>query len=632
MHAIAPNSPRSDLAEWIQTVLLGANLTWTTLCLGGYRPETMLVTGVLTAVTLAFNLAALGLRRSPPGLVDRTGAWFLPFLAYAALNVMAVTPVPWLGWLDWILWANLLATFWIVRTGIRSPLSRLVLFALVVALGVGAVGLAAYQRFVRPEWLMLGRQQAEQFIGRSSGPFGIPNSLGAFLILLLPALSALALRRAATATARVGWGWMSAVLGFGVLLSLSRGAWLALAAAVAVWPFIVPGWRWRRRVGLALLVLVALAGTGSVVFQTSAPARERLTRLVHDAGELSRPILWRGAWALVREQPLVGTGAGSFNVAFERHRPAGFVDEPQWAHNDYLNTLSDYGLIGFSLLLAPAGWLVWCGRSAPPGAPRGGRQAVIESPAVRRALGIGLLAFALHLVIEFHLKLPALGMTFAVMAALSLGRGGERRRPERTNPSNEGRRWAWVAGALFVLVMMVPLTRFMRAETLRYAARESVDREIRRPAGDRPVLLAHAERELRRAVELWAQHAGAWSDLARVVEFQAYLMPERRGDLAPAAEDAARRALALSADVSEFWIRLGVALDLRGQSAAAAAAYERSLALAPRSSAGWYYYAFHLSQDTERREAALRAIATCLSLDPGNAAAEALRATLVPRP
>ena len=37
---------------------------------------------------------------------------------------------------------------------------------------------------------MLGRTQADQYIGRSSGPFGIPNSLGVFMALLIPPVGA----------------------------------------------------------------------------------------------------------------------------------------------------------------------------------------------------------------------------------------------------------------------------------------------------------------------------------------------------------------------------------------------------------------------------------------------------------
>ena len=39
---------------------------------------------------------------------------------------------------------------------------------------------------------------------------------------------------------------------------------------------------------------------------------------------------------------VTGGGAGSYNVLLERFRPENFPDDAQWAHNDYLNTLSDF--------------------------------------------------------------------------------------------------------------------------------------------------------------------------------------------------------------------------------------------------------------------------------------------------
>jgi hypothetical protein len=60
--------------EWAQTALLAANLVWTTLCLGGYRPETMAVTLALTGLLLAVHCAAravdnraVGAEIVPPG-------------------------------------------------------------------------------------------------------------------------------------------------------------------------------------------------------------------------------------------------------------------------------------------------------------------------------------------------------------------------------------------------------------------------------------------------------------------------------------------------------------------------------------------------------------------------------------
>jgi cytochrome c-type biogenesis protein CcmH/NrfG len=103
---------------------------------------------------------------------------------------------------------------------------------------------------------------------------------------------------------------------------------------------------------------------------------------------------------------------------------------------------------------------------------------------------------------------------------------------------------------------------------------------------------------------------------------------DQLGALAPPAIAAARRATELAPVVAEFWIRLGVALNMDGRRTEAEPAFVRALRLAPRSSSAWYYYAHHLAVDTQQREAALRAIATCLLFDPGNAGAEALRVKL----
>ena len=65
----------------------------------------------------------------------------------------------------------------------RSRAQTWLLVGTLILLGVVGSGMAAYQRFVDPKWIMLGRTQAEQFWQRSAGMFGIPNSLAALLEL-----------------------------------------------------------------------------------------------------------------------------------------------------------------------------------------------------------------------------------------------------------------------------------------------------------------------------------------------------------------------------------------------------------------------------------------------------------------
>lgn len=84
---------RARFVEGLLVALLGGNLIWTTICLGGYRPETMLITSLLTAAALVVH----GLGAAWTG--GRGSHWvgwaFLPFLGYAAWNVLTVTPVCW---------------------------------------------------------------------------------------------------------------------------------------------------------------------------------------------------------------------------------------------------------------------------------------------------------------------------------------------------------------------------------------------------------------------------------------------------------------------------------------------------------------------------------------------------------
>src|SRR5688500_5174494 len=175
-----------------------------------------------------------------------------------------------------------------------------------------------------------------------------------------------------------------------------------------------------RRVLIALVALAAMVSAGTVLQQASPNVRERFSRLVRDSGELSRPILWRAAGKIFRAHPMTGSGAGSYNVLFETHRPARFLDEPKWAHNEYLNTLSDYGLIGIILLSAAVMVVVRQTKSE-----RRPEKAVPSASGVisrREGLAFGVLAFALQLFVDFHLKIPALAMAFAVVSALAFGR------------------------------------------------------------------------------------------------------------------------------------------------------------------------------------------------------------------
>lgn len=602
------------------TAVLAANLAWTTLCLGGARPDTWLVTSALNALLfLIFFLS----RAAAPGARLHAAGWLLaPFLIYAAANAAWVTPVPWLGWWDWLAWAQMLGVFWVVLNAVRARATRATLLGMLITLAVTAVVLACYQRFVQPDWLMLGRVQAAQFWGRSSGPFGLPNSLAGLLILLLPVTGVLACRRGASAAQRVGWGYLTLVVLFGLGLTISRGGWLALAAVLVAWPLLAGrgplGRKAVRAVGAALAIGAALAA----LWFTVPGVRERLQAFRAESGERTRPEMWRGAWRIFCDHPVFGSGAGSYNIVFERYRPPHYQQEPVTAHNEYLHTLSDYGAVGFLLFFGAVGVIAWRCR----GPKAADRDDWLDGPALTGGLAAGLMAVALHSLVEFHFKIPALALIIAVVAALLV----QRRWPAAAISAGRGERLGYAAAGLAVVLAVFWAGPLIRGEEERFRARLKIDELSTKniPVEKWSAVLLPARAGLRRAVTQSPGNGAAWCDLAYATALSGHIEVNRIPELGRGAEVAAARALACSEAVPEFWVRHAVGLDMQGRWAEADTSFAEALQRGPNRVGTWYNYAFHLSIGGHHPKEAWQAVETCLRLDPGNREAQALRQQL----
>jgi len=632
--------------EWVRVAALAALLAWTTASLGGYLAGTRGVAAMLTAGLLAIHLLAPG----PSGRTHPGGWLWIPFLLYAAVNVAWVTPVGWLGWMDWWEWVQTAAIYWVVLNGVRSGGPRRGLLWCLAAIGTGASFLACYQHWFRPDWLMLHRTQLPQFIGRSGGPFGIPNSLAALMMLLMPSMAAIAFARARLSSARGGPGEgvtrsgfsvpgaggrregpprprvaqriaaaaVLVVLAVGFVFAFSRGAWIAFAGALALQPLFARGRSVGRRLLHAAALVALIAGAGVALYSTVPLMKERFDLLVRQAGEKTRPVMWRGAWEIFKEHPWFGGGAGAYDILFEAHRPEGYRDEPVWAHNDYLNTLADYGGAGFALLAAASVvTIVRCRAGA-------GRSA---------ALGIGILAFALQLLMDFHLKIPALAMAFAALSGLWVG-GAWPLAPDPSDTSPASRRFAGpfqaaVALAAIALVGGWIFPRF-QAEHVRWAAREKIDRmAVLGTTGDAERrVLAVVRPQFSMAVARDPSNGQAWSDSAYADSLWALVEPSLTGELGRQVAAEADRAIALCAVNPEFWVRKGTGLDMQARWADGGDCFARALELGPARAGMWYYEAYHLSLDPAEKDSALAALSFCLRLDPGFGAAQSLRQRL----
>lgn len=593
--------------EWLLAGLLAVVLAGTLLANGGYGARFEFLTALGTVVVLVVFAALRFFDRASARAPHPAGWLALPFTAYAAIHVAWLTPTPWLGQRDLSLWIQMAVVFWVVLNGLpsRSP-RRLVFLTLVVVALVGVVA-GCYQVFVNPGWRLAGAARAGEQTGRATGTFALANSFAGLLLLLLPAVAARVFRPA-TATSRVWWMWVGLVLLVGLVLTLSRGGWLALAIALAISPLLAARLSWRRRALTALAIVAVLLVASWMVGRWVPAARERVAQLVSDGGERTRPFMWAGAWRLWLDAPIAGNGAGSYNLLFERHRTEGFRDEPLWAHNEYLNLLADYGLIG-ALLAGGAVLMVLAGC----------RRAVEASefrvwPAA--GIGLGLLAFALQMAFEFHLKIPGLALTAAALAGLGVARVWPLLESE-SSPS--ARRWPWLfVGCLALAAWFLGERPRAAAEARRVPARAALDGLASRPTGDPDYarVLPKARDDLAAATRLHPGNAGVWADLSYALALTAFVSPERTVDLGREAESAADAAIRLCPLAGEFWARRGEARDLQGLWAEAGGDFARAVELSPMDPVMWYRYGAHLARRPASREAAEAALRFCLRLDP----------------
>ena len=262
----------------------------------------------------------------------------------------------------------------------------------------------------------------EQYKGRGSGTFINPNHFAGFLGMLLPLCLASVLTGRISQPMRILLGYSALLLAGGVAVSMSRGGWistsLALAAIVAVL-----GWRKQfrlRGILLTCIVLGVIAG-----FLLLSPFAQGRLRNINKPGTMehvgSRTELWGAAAAVWKEEKLLGVGPGHFDHHFPKYRPERLQSRPVRVHNDYLNTLVDWGLIGILLAGLILGtmvhgiiksWKYSQRTSSDLSAKTSNRAAFVLGSTV------GLGSIALHSFVDFNLHIPSNAMLAATLTGL----------------------------------------------------------------------------------------------------------------------------------------------------------------------------------------------------------------------
>lgn len=371
-------------------------------------PDTVLLACVLGLLGALYwrglLLGSRGLR--PAALRAYRGPYFWPALLLLAAGTAAMVLSPperrtevQVGFRAYSLLVEPLAVYALVLLSVRD---RGRLWLLIDVLFAGAVLVSGYG-VIEAVAVALNRSAEVGGYFRADSVFNHPNTLALYLSRMLPLFGGLAVlmpgrgRRAAYAAG-------AAVMGVAMLLSGSRGGWIAVAAAVV--PVAVLG-RSRRWIlpaaGMAAGGVVLLALTG----------QNRLPGLLEPGrGSVdTRGRLWRAALETISESPVRGSGLSRLTW-MRRYIPARRLEGAELidAHNLFLDFWAKLGIFGLAAIL----WLVARFFLV---ALRAHRRTTGETRALAAALVAAMTAAFVHgLVDAFYFGLP-----FAVFFWLFLG-------------------------------------------------------------------------------------------------------------------------------------------------------------------------------------------------------------------
>jgi O-antigen ligase len=325
--------------------------------------------------------------------------------------------------------AGLIVYFAAALAFVDSPRRLRLLVRLVVVFGFLLAIYGLMQHFVNPRTIFWVREpaQAEPF-----GPYVNRHHFAGYMELTLAMPLGLLFAGAIERERVLLYAFFSAIMAIALVMTNSRGGMLSLVCEI-LFLAVVAATAMRRkrerefedratrmraaaaRIGLGFaMIFVVLIG---VLYYGGEDAITRLLGTVNSADPTTgRAHFWAGTVEIIKAHPFIGTGLGSFSAVYPRYDTGSGAYRLEQAHNDYLQILSDAGIIGAILGVAFVFFLF-----------RTALRRMQSRDKFRRGVALGALAGCtgalVHSFFDFTLHTTANALMFLLLAALATVNG-----------------------------------------------------------------------------------------------------------------------------------------------------------------------------------------------------------------
>jgi O-antigen ligase len=325
-----------------------------------------------------------------------------------------------------ILVVAIVLVFWCARTivarrGLRGTIRR------IAWIGLALSALTLIQHATAPR-LLYWYFHPISTNATPFGPYVNRNSLATWLIMAIPATIGYGVARFQSRRNAAGsfdlessfdatalWLAASVCLMQAVLLvAMSRAGLTGLFVGLICLMSLARGridasrWRWLAAILLAVLAIaMTYANWGGLAYRV----QETVT-----LGLDGRREIWQLTWRIVRDFPLAGVGVGGYGRTMSAYQPIPHVFYINDAHNQYLQLLTEGGVIlGVPAALAAGTAAVLIAR----------RLHADRTPVfwIRAGAASGLIAVAVQSMWQVSMSPPANAVLFAILAAVALHDG-----------------------------------------------------------------------------------------------------------------------------------------------------------------------------------------------------------------
>jgi O-antigen ligase len=253
--------------------------------------------------------------------------------------------------------------------------------------------------------------------GNPFGPFVNRNHFAGWMCMVAPLSFGIGFM-SRSMSRRIRYIFFAVVMAITTFFSLSRGGIVSfLVGTIILAVFIVSDSSSRKRLVPIFSFVVALFIY--LIYLGLSPVVQRFTQSGISSHE--RLLVWSASLTAFADFPVFGTGLGTFQHVFPIYKPDGIEMFYQHAHNDYIEILLEFGIIGVllvTLFLGFAGKYILTIRWR-------GREKYLKAAFVASLVSMGVFS-----LFDFNLHVPsnAILLSFILGLAVAMSRLEQHRR------------------------------------------------------------------------------------------------------------------------------------------------------------------------------------------------------------